>query len=517
MLVPVTLAGQEAPAPDPLERSLASAHIPLLPSAQAAAVLEAAHSSDAASTEPEELARLDKLIGAGARALAANRRHEGAELFQQLEREPAAVRDYLRRDPARAQYLVDACVTTAWLEHQERGREQAKQQLQQCIRMFPSVRPTDAPKKLLALFDEVARAAADEPQGRLEVSGRERCLVRLNGSAVGRAPLQVDVPIGPVRVQLKCEPATGPARIHAVTIQPGTTRLRIDAAFDAALRTNAGLRLSLEHATTAELAQLGEVLGELVRARVILIVPAQSEGVRLLATHPAHELGAFASLTAAQGPLIADLRARQPPPAPPVPSPARGQPQPTEPLAQAVRLDTPPPTQTDKGSSLWPSIAAGVGVAIGIGGVTVSWVYYAQRIGLRTDWGRQTFSDRDAFRALRRESLIFGLAGNLVLASAEYALLPKAQGIPLLAWAAAGVGAAFAGAGVVATYAQRTCSLPSPTCTGFGNDPLFGELLMGHALPLVAVPVNYWLRSLIDAPVRVELGLGGGLQVSGTF
>jgi hypothetical protein len=162
---------------------------------------------------------------------------------------------------------------------------------------------------------------------------------------------------------------------------------------------------------------------------------------------------------------------------------------------------------------------AGVGVALGIAGVATSWVFYAQRLDQRAaDLSLElSFDARDRFRVAGHRSVLFGALGNAVLASSEYVLLPQARGVPSGAWVAAGGGVVLGGVGAVLAITQRECSLPSAACTKFMSDPLFGELLMFHALPLLAAPLNYWLRGVLNPPVRVELGLGGGVGVTGVF
>jgi len=532
--VPVIIGEAEAPSPVALERATEAAHLPLLPNSQAAASLEAEHSSDGELLGPEEVERLDKLIGAGARELARREEHrrggarerEDADLLKQIESKPAAVLDYLRRSPERAQLLIDACVTASWLSYKDKtqGPEPAKQQLQRCIHTFPGLRPRSAPKPITALFDEVIQEVADEPHGLLEVSsGRQGCLVRFNGTALGPAPVSVEVPIGPARVQVECDEQ--PGRIHAVNVEPGKTRLSIDPQLEAVIRTaDRQLKLVFRSAapapTTAQLARTGELLGQLVHARVVLVVPAAPSGaaIRVLVT-PSNDLGSFPSVTAAQKRVLTELRAGTPSSPPPTPAPSR----PPPPLVAAERNETShaPPARVPERDPLWPTIAAGTGVAIGVGGIAVSWVYYFRRLSLRGGWDTVSFDDIAQFRAAGTMSIGFGLGANVFLAAAEYVVLPRGPGIPLLAWAAAGGGAILAGVGAISVYMQRDCSLPSTACTGFANDPLFGGLLMVHALPLLTVPLNYWLREMLNAPVRVELGLGNRseplLQVRGAF
>lgn len=533
--VPVIIGEAEGPNPASLERAAQVAHLPLLPNSQAAAALEAEHSSDGELLGPEEIERLDKLIGAGARELArrGERRRESAreredvDLLKQIESKPAAVLDYLRRSPERAQLLIDACVTASWLSYKDetQGPEPAKQQLQRCIHTFPGLRPRSAPKPIAALFDEVLQEVADEPHGRLEVSGgRERCLVRFNGTALGPAPVSVEVPIGPARVQVECDEQ--PGRIHAVSVEPGKTRVSIDPQLEKAIRTaDRQLKLVFRSAapapTTAQLVRTGELLGQIVHARVVLVAPAAPSGgaIRVLVT-PSKDLGTFPSLAASQSRVLTELRSSTPPPPPSTREPSQ-QPPPPVAAEQTEASHAPPPRVRAEREPLWPTIAAGTGIAIGVGGIVVSWVYYFRRLSQRSGWDTVSFADLAQFRTAGTMSLSFGLGANAFLAAAEYVVLPPEQGIPLLAWAAAGGGAVLAGVGAITVYMQRDCSLPSTACTGFANDPLFGGLLMVHALPLLTVPLNYWLREMLNAPVRVELGLGNQseplLQVRGAF
>jgi len=505
-LVPVTLDGADAPDPSALESHLLSEHLPLLPNAQAAVLVESEHSSDAEVAGPEELERLLALITRGTRELAMGHRRKGNALLKRLESEPAAVRDYLRREPERAQLLFDACMAAAWVEHHANATEAAHQQLQRCVRTFPGLRPSSAPKGLLKLFDKVTAEVAEEPHGHLLVTGREGCIVRLNGTAIGRAPLSIDVHIAPARVQLECDDK--PGRIHAVTVRPGANQLSIDDKLDALLRTNHGLQLSAVEMTTAELARVGETLGPIIHARVVLLLPATGGGARLLATHPAKDLGSLATMSSAPTALVAEMQVGTPVPAPPILKPATPQPNAARQRDEPDHLLPPVPrTTAATDSPVWPAVTAGLGLALGLGSITVSWAYYAHRLSMRDEsWHAQSYADRDRFHTDAVRSRIFGAAGNLMLASTEYVFLPKAQGVPMGAWLAGGAGVALAAFGAASALSQRACSLPSHACNGFTNDPLFGELVMLHAIPLATVPLNYWLRGVFTPPVRVELG-----------
>jgi len=175
----------------------------------------------------------------------------------------------------------------------------------------------------------------------------------------------------------------------------------------------------------------------------------------------------------------------------------------------------------ESNSALVP-IAGVVASAVGIAGFTVSWSNYAERYSLRSRQydGAVSYATRDKFNTAGKWLMAGGALGAGTLVAAEAALLPKADGVPAAAWLIGGLGAAVGGVGLGFTVSKRGADCIPGTlkpCAALTSDSLLGPLLMLQAVPLLAVPAVYTVRSWLR-PRRVELSVDSSMLVlRGTF
>jgi hypothetical protein len=491
----------------------------IISSTSAATMVEARHSSAAPHLDEQEINRALALV---TRVTDSIRMGEAKRAWlkqlRELEQLSAPVQDYLQRDSRRAELLFQACVLAGGLLLKAKTNE-AHEQLRSCARIYPGRTPKAAPE-VVSAFAAASAEVASEPHGSLDVEGGPGCSVRLNGAELGPAPLHVEaVRVGTARIQMECAGTQG--RIHAVGIEPGTNRVRIDPEFESALSTANGLALTYadDAARERSMSRHGQLLGELLDAHIVLLV-AMGPRTRVLSLQPRAELGTLAgdhipaeivhALAATMGPVT--------PPQPPAaatstqsaPEPVLGENPPVAAPPSSDLFTRVPALRDESGTSTAQVIAGGVLLAAGAGSLVTAWAFYAQRAEARADstWSL-SYAARDDYRSAGRAAMWFAAGGGVLLSAAEYLLLPRERGVPTYAWAWGGAGVLLAGSGLALMLAESDCTLPSQHCRGFASDVAFGQLLMLHSIPLLTVPLNYALHEWFRPTRRIELGLRG--------
>src|SRR5699024_4373401 len=100
----------------------------------------------------------------------------------------------LNREPARARRALDTCLYLARAHLATGDAGAAKSRVRTCRLRAPRVRANRwrHPPEVRALLEEVDRRMTRAPHGTLEVTNDDRgCSVRLNGVALGKAPLRI--------------------------------------------------------------------------------------------------------------------------------------------------------------------------------------------------------------------------------------------------------------------------------------------------------------------------------------
>jgi hypothetical protein len=297
--------------------------------------------------------------------------------------------------------------------------------------------------------------------------------------------------------------------------------VRIDPEFDHALSTADGLVLTYADADARERAmgRHGQLLGELVDAHIVLLVP-MGPRTRLLSLQPRAELGTLSgdsipaemvrAITASMGLVNSQPSAAAAPTLQIVQEAVNDENSPNTPPPSSDIFTRVPALRDESGISP-AQLAAGIALAaVGVGSLATAWVFYAQRAEARarSTWSL-SYADRDDYQSAGSTALWLAAGGGVLISSAEYLLLPRERGIPTSAWAWGGAGVLLAASGVALLVAESDCTLPSPHCRGFGSDVAFGPMLMLHSVPLLAVPLNYALHEWLRPTRRIELGLGG--------
>jgi hypothetical protein len=494
----------------------------------AAIRFEDAHSSEPVRVSDSQLERLLQIVGEGRRFLALGKRKKGQGALQSLDDNPAPIRDFLQREPQRAELLFDACLTTGYLLVREKQTEQAEQQLLRCAQTFPDYEPRRQPAEIRKMYESAREQAANEPHGSLEVvSTKPGCSIRLSGMERGKSPTTLRVTPGVVRLQLECERDT-PGRIHAVEVRAGSNHVTIDPRFEAAVHSQGALWLAYPDATTrtAEMDSDGRALGKILGAtRVVLLVVDQvtpdalSVRVRLPQHEPSQDIATIGfSNEAGYAHDTVEPVARKLVALTPATSPA---PQVKRAVLVRARLarEPAPPADTDPPTtSSAPRVALGVVLAVaGVGALSTSWAFYATRLSLRS---RPYIAGVDYDTARRFDSLgvgvlIAGAGGAALITGSEWLLVPGNNRIPTVAWVVGGAGVALAATGlgfvVVGTHCRPhviEAADSRRSCGSFVADSSFGPLLALHALPLLNLPLEYAVRRWLGSD-DIEISFDG--------
>lgn len=517
------LAGSE-PAPNLTTKLETAVGDRRVMSAEAAATMvEARHSSAAPRLDEQEVARALALVTRVTDSIRmGDNKRAWLKQLRELEQLAAPIQDYLQRDTRRSELLFQACVLAGGLLLKTKASAahagEAHEQLRSCARIYPGRKPQAAPE-VVSAFAAAAAEVATEPHGALDVEGGTGCRVRLNGAELGPAPLRLEaVRVGTARIQMECDGTSG--RIHGVGIEPGPNHVRIDPEFEHALSTTDGLALAYADASARErsMSRHGQLLGDLLDAHVVLLVP-MGPRTRVLSLQPRAELGMLSGnhipgeVLRAIAATMGKAAAPPPPPTPTLQSAPQSPGDEGPPIPARARSDIftrVPALRDESGMSTAQVIVGGALIAIGLGSVATSWVFYAQRASARgrTTWSL-SYADRDDYRSAGRAAVWFAAGGGVALSAAEYLLLPRERGIPISAWAWCGAGGLLAASGVALMVAESDCALPSQHCRGFASDVALGPMLMLHAIPLLAVPLNYALHDWFRPTRRIELGIRG--------
>ena len=172
----------------------------------------------------------------------------------------------INRDQQRARHVLDTCLfgVRAFVETEDPGAEAAALE---CRRLVPATTPSPhihTPEVVDVLARVDSRLTA-EHAGTLTIdSDPSDCTIRANGVVLGRSPLtSPQLPAGEYRIQAECE-GLGAGRVHTIVLGAHSASVQIDARFDAAVRTQEGLRLEYPSAAAADSSRAHDAL-ELAR------------------------------------------------------------------------------------------------------------------------------------------------------------------------------------------------------------------------------------------------------------
>jgi hypothetical protein len=455
----------------------------------------------------------------------------GQDVARVMSRADRAL-ESLNRETIAARQLLDACLFIVRARLSARKPQAARTQALECRRLVPDIEP-DASMHPPDVIGELAAAeAALEMQkpGSLRVtSAPSGCPVFIQGRNLGQTPLELPRLIrGEYRIQVECVPGEY-GRVHRVTLGPSRTVVHVDSHFDAAVQTGHGVSLryageaALEKYAPAHAIEIGRAVGA-QRVALITPEPGGAGAVRIWALEvDAGKLRAIALVQVdAQGAIPAardavaalvqdrsvDFTQSAPTPlevseAELVAAPAESLPAPEE---QSPVADLEP--VRDEGEEAAPGALAWTLAGVGAAAHVTGWVLYGHQLALESDYRRvRGLSDAsEARRRLERiddfelaPPLVAGIGAALATASLPLLLPESPPGAPpTWAWLAGGGGLALAAAGTVLLVRGAGCDDFDRLrrCDDVVTTTHLGAMVITTAVPLLGVPVVYWLRSL---------------------
>lgn len=190
----------------------------------------------------------------------------------------------MSREETRARQVLDTCLfgVRAYIEQSD---PHAEEQMLGCRRLVPRIAqsPNIHTPEVVELLTRVDRRLAAAHRGPLTVQSQPAgCTVRLNGVTLGQTPFTSEqLAPGEYRVQVECGEG-GHGRVHRVTVDDttGPVALRVDARFDAAVRTDSALRLVYADAddAAAHRAADARAIGAVLGADEVWLVGASADG-----------------------------------------------------------------------------------------------------------------------------------------------------------------------------------------------------------------------------------------------
>jgi hypothetical protein len=491
---------------------------------------EAAQSAEPPAIDDDELDHWLSLSRAAIRQLARTDYVGARASLLEAHTLPDRAAVTLDREEARARQVLDTCLyeVRAFVETHEDAHAAAR--ALECRQLVPRIAPSpyNHTPEVAQLLDQVDRALSATPIGALQVvSEPEGCAVRLNGVVVGATPYtSASIAPGTYGVQVECEGARG--RVHVVTVGEAARTIVVDPRFDAAVRSDALLRLA--YATTAIADE------RRLRDAVRLATSLEADEVWLLSLEAGDVVRLDRVIVSSSTPL-ASVRANG----------LAGLGAAVASLTQAHSEDR---TGADpialvrwrggaiseghvEASFAWGRADWEVGVGVALGVVALS--AFATSLALADDDGRLGLASastplsalaylptRDAWEAQRTTSWAFGLAGGAIGTLAVSLAMEEEHGIPWWSWALSGAGlvGALTGATLIGTSTSCGIDQPSLTCVAGSQNVDLGVSALGMSLPLLSVPFVFLAREVVRGGVIPSIEVTGQsamLRAAGTF
>lgn len=517
----------EAARAERIVASIPSGELSPLPLASARARFEESASAEPPSVSESDIERWLTLSRQVVRHLAHADYAAAREMLLEAQLLFDRAAEELNREPARARQVLDTCLyeVRALVEARD---PRAQPRALECRRLVPRVEPSRLlhPPEVIELLAQIDRRLAQAPPGRLQIESEPSgCAVRLNGIELGRTPFVAgDLVPGDYRAQVECDSGRR-ARVHRVRVGEGTTLVRVDARFDAAVRTDTVLRLAYPAPAAAshrrgDAQRIAGVLG----AEEVWLVLDAGRGVmrierldaregRVRAVVRAHEtaLGnAIGALTAGRS---GDWTS-----------------------GTAVALSGEPrevdggPRGEGSADRTGEIVLGSLMGAAAIGGWISAFGFYEWRLaaGRRLAVAEPTDPDyltrQQVWLDRRYPIWITSWASAIVGTAALPFLLPSEQDVPWWSWMIAGAGAVVAAIGIAEIVLASPCASTerqTQQCVDRAAPIDRGIIVSSMALPLVSVPVVYAIRALTGSPpanAGIEVGpQGARIQVGGEF
>ncbi len=469
-----------------------------------------------ASSEPPELSGSDieRWLASSRAAVRSLARADYAvartDLLAAQEVSERAVAE-LNRELVRSRQVLDTCLYLVRAMVETDDLASAERQALDCRRLVPRVAPSEYnhPPEVLSLLRQIDVRSAMSPPASVRVeSTPSGCAVRLNGIELGNTPLVSDDLLpGAYRVQVECDSARR-GRVHRVRLGAGANVVRLDARFDAAVRTDGSLRLEYHDAESAR-ARVGHAadVGALVGASEVWLVTPREDGrlrvERVLVSERrivGSIVAASSELQAAAGPLRDGATARG-----------------TE--GAGDRADD--ASVGDDTASLVVGVSL---LALGAAGELAAGSMVAVRAGAGDRLAVAMPVDVDYLaRAATWLDLRYGvwmpaLGGATLGALAMPFLLPRARGVPWWSVAAGGFGVAALAGGVALAASAPQCGPAveqEPPCIAAATQADAGFVLATLAGPWMTVPLVHLVRSVSGSAVSISaVSIGANVQAA---
>jgi hypothetical protein len=534
---------------DAVEQSVRLGSAAPLSGAEGRARFIASHSDEPAIITPSDVAALERCYHDAGMSLARGRVQAAGEQVQRCIDRANEVRETLVRDASGAQSFLRACaVQVQYFLSSGRG-EDALRQATEC-RLVASDIPLSArsaPPEVRAIFDAADHALAELEPATIEVRSTPQtgCSVWLRGQNVGTTPAVVPGLL-PGRADLQVECVAGQAgRVHRADFRSGRNLITIDTRFEDVIRTEGRVRLVYSEPADVEAHRVEDAVtvGRAIGVADVLLVTLDDERAAAVLERVDTQRGAVRAratvslrggrldeeeLAAARialenaprpEPVVARAELRRAAPRR-VAAPRSGQGGAT-PALDAERREPAPDASAEGGVPVLGIVLTAAGVA----GIAGGWALFANsrseldRLNVALPSDPDYAQRQDDYDSSRVTVYALGAPGGALLTLAIPFLLPTSDGVPSWAYAAGGLG--LVGAGLAAWQWAIDGSCLGSACER--RDLTFdrGSLLGLSALPLLAIPLTYAVRSLartddVHAEVRadssgVTLTVGGAL------
>jgi PEGA domain len=496
-------------------------------------------SSDPPSVTENDIERWLALSRTAVRHLARTDYAAARETLLEAQRLSDRAAEELNRELNRARQVLDTCLydVRAYVETND---PRAESRAIECRRLVPRVEPSpyNHTPEVVELLRRVDRNLAEAPPGSLRIESQPSgCGLRLNGVQFGNTPfVSEDLAPGEYRAQVECDP-TVRGRVHRIRIGAGTSTVRIDGRFDAAVRTDAAVRLVYGDAAQAERA-VGDALeiANVVGVNEVWLMWADADGERwrvdrvdvseqrVLASVLSPP--SMASLTASA--LIAG-RSEDRDEAGVRPM-ARWEP------GQGANGSEEAAAGESGDSGDVASIAVGSSLAVlGVGSFVAAAVLYDWRsqaggqVSLAADAvpGNGTLEGyvewKQTWEGRRWSVLGASLAGAALTTGALPFLLPPEEGVPWWSYLVAGAGVGLVTAGALEIGTASTCAVEleqGAGCVAAAEAVDRGMIWLTASVPFLSVPLIHALRLAVGPTAQASVAFdrdGGMIRMGGAF
>lgn len=508
----------------------------------------ASHSDEPAVITPSDVAALERCYHDAGMSLARGRVQTAGEQVQRCIDRANEVRETLVRDASGAQSFLRACaVQVQYFLSSGRG-DDALRQATEC-RLVASDVPLSArsaPPEVRAIFDAADHALAELEPATIEVRSTPRtgCAVWLRGQNVGTTPAVVPGLL-PGRADLQVECDAGHAgRVHRVNFRSGRNLITIDTRFEDVVRTDARVRLVYSEPADVRAHRVEDALtiGRAVAVTDVLLVTLDDERAAVVLERVDVQRGAVrasATVSVSGGRLdeeeLAAARVRlenAPRPAQVVRRTDTRRAGPAGPRSGEgggnAGLGEDDERADDAGGSSRGGGVPVLGIALsaaGIAGIAGGWALFASSRGELDRLNASVPGDpdyqqrQDDYDGSRLYVYALGAPGSALLTLAMPFLLPSAKGVPWWSFVAGGIGLVGIGLASWQWAIDRTCI--GTMCERRNLTFDRGSMFAFTAVPLLAIPITYAVRSLIhDDGARAEVqasAAGVTVSVGGVF